>query len=60
MGKSNNKLSLGTKLTFGIGDFYGGASCSVIALLFVVFVNTVAGISIGTAGLIVLAGKAIR
>lgn len=53
------KLSLGVKLSYGLGDFYGGASAAIIGLFFLFFLTNVVGISPVIAGSIVLFGRAV-
>ena len=53
------KLNLGTKLSYGLGDFYGGASASIIGLFFLYFMTNVVGISPLAAGAVVLFGRAV-
>ncbi len=53
------KLSFGVKFSYGLGDFYGGASASIIGLFFLFFLTNVVGISPLVAGSIVLFGRAV-
>lgn len=53
------KLSLGTKLAYGIGDLYGGASAAIIGIFFLFFMTNVVNIDPFWGGLIVLFGKII-
>ena len=53
------KLSFGTKLSYGLGDFYGGASASIIGLFFLYFLTNVVGLAPLLAGSIVLFGRAV-
>ncbi|HQQ41325.1 MAG TPA: MFS transporter, partial [Clostridia bacterium] len=53
------KLSMGVKLSYGLGDFYGGASAAIIGLFFLFFLTNVVGISPLVAGSIVLFGRAV-
>lgn len=56
---SMKKLSMGVKLSYGLGDFYGGASAAIIGLFFLFFLTNVVGISPLIAGSIVLFGRAV-
>lgn len=53
------KLSLGVKLSYGLGDFYGGASAAIIGLFFLYFLTNIAGLPPLLAGTIVLVGRVI-
>jgi len=53
------KLKLGTKLSYGLGDFYGGASASIIGLFFLYFMTNIVGVSPLAAGAVVLFGRAV-
>ena len=53
------KLGPGTKLAYGLGDFYGGASAGIIGLFFLYFMTNVVGIAPLWGGAIVLFGKVI-
>ncbi|HWP22091.1 MAG TPA: MFS transporter [Candidatus Cryosericum sp.] len=53
------KLSFGTKLSYGLGDFYGGASASIIGLFFLYFLTNIAGLPPLLAGTIVLVGRVV-
>jgi len=53
------KLNFGTKLSYGLGDFYGGASASIIGLFFLYFMTNIVGISPLVAGAVVLFGRAV-
>jgi sugar (glycoside-pentoside-hexuronide) transporter len=53
------KLKLGTKLSYGLGDFYGGASASIIGLFFLYFMTNIVGIAPLAAGAVVLFGRAV-
>ena len=55
----DNKISLKVKLTYGIGDFYGGASVGIIGLFLLYFLTVVVGISPFWGGVIVLFGRFI-
>lgn len=55
----NKKLSLGTKLAYGVGDLYGGASAAIIGIFFLFFMTNVVNINPFWGGLIVLFGRII-
>ncbi|MDC7233509.1 MAG: glycoside-pentoside-hexuronide (GPH):cation symporter [Spirochaetales bacterium] len=59
MTSSRNKLSWITKLVYGSGDFYGGASATVIAMLFLFFMTDVVGLRPLAAGFVVFMGRLI-
>jgi len=53
------KLSLGTKLAYGVGDLYGGASAAIIGIFFLFFMTNVVNINPFWGGLVVLFGKIV-
>ena len=53
------KLSLGTKLAYGIGDLYGGASAAIIGIFFLFFMTNVVNINPFWGGLVVLFGRIV-
>jgi len=53
----DKKLKLSTKVIYGTGDFYGGASATIIALLFMFFLTDIIGLRAIYAGIIVFAGR---
>jgi len=53
------KLSLGTKVAYGIGDLYGGASAAIIGLFFLFFMTNVVNINPFWGGTVVLFGKIV-
>jgi sugar (glycoside-pentoside-hexuronide) transporter len=58
MGKSNqSRLGWGTRLSYGLGDFYGGASVTVISLLFLYFLTDVVRLPPIVAGGVMFAGR---
>ena len=55
----HKKLSLGTKLAYGIGDLYGGASAAIIGLFFLFFMTNVVHIDPFWGGVVVLFGRVV-
>ena len=55
----SKKLSLGTKLAYGVGDLYGGASAAVIGLFFLFFMTNVVNINPFWGGVVVFLGRII-
>jgi len=53
------KLSLGTKLAYGIGDLYGGASAAIIGIFFLFFMTNVVHIDPFWGGVVVLFGRVV-
>lgn len=53
----DKKLKLSTKVIYGTGDFYGGASATIIGLLFMFFLTDIIGLRAIYAGIIVFAGR---
>ena len=53
------KLSLGTKVAYGIGDLYGGASAAIIGIYFLFFMTNVVNINPFWGGVVVLFGRVI-
>ena len=48
-----------TKIVYGTGDFYGGASATIISMLFLFFLTDVIGIRPVYAGIVVFAGRLV-
>ncbi|MFW5861080.1 MAG: MFS transporter [Spirochaetota bacterium] len=57
MKNSSEKLSLGTKLGFGVGDIFGGGAMVVIGFFYLYFLTDVVLISPALAGIIFLISK---
>ncbi|MBN2656253.1 MAG: MFS transporter [Spirochaetales bacterium] len=59
MSKTEGKLSWATRICYGSGDFYGGASATVIAMLFLFFMTDVVGLRPLAAGFVVFLGRLV-
>ncbi|MFZ5881746.1 MAG: MFS transporter [Chloroflexota bacterium] len=57
MKANSEKLTFWQKLGYGMGDFYGGGSGTLIAFFYLVFLTDVVRISPGLAGTVVLISK---
>ena len=57
--KGSNKLGLPTKIAYGSGDFYGGASVTIVSLLFLYYLTDVVRISPIVAGTVMLVGRIV-
>ncbi len=52
-----DRLSLGTKLAFGIGDMGTALTANLLVWFFLIFLTNVAGLGAGLAGSVVMVGK---
>lgn len=57
MEEKSEKLSLWTKIGYGVGDIYGGGAMVVIGFFYLVFLTDVVRISPGLAGVVILISK---
>lgn len=57
--KASTRIPLGLKIAYGSGDFYGGASVTIVSLLFLFFLTDVVRISPIIAGTVMLAGRIV-
>ncbi len=55
--EEKHKLRLSTKVIYGTGDFYGGASATIISMLFLYFLTDVVGMRPVYAGVIIFIGR---
>ena len=53
------KIKLSTRLIYGTGDFYGGASVTIISMLFLFFLTDVVGMRAIYAGFVIFIGRMI-
>jgi len=53
------KIKLSTRLIYGTGDFYGGASVTIISMLFLFFLTDVVGLRAIYAGIVIFIGRMI-
>ena len=53
----SGRLGWGSRLAYGLGDFYGGASVTVISLLFLWFLTDTVGLPPLVAGAVMFAGR---
>jgi oligogalacturonide transporter len=59
MVKSLKTLSWPVRLAYGVGDFYGGSSVTIISLLYLFFLTNVAGLQPILAGTVMLIGRIV-
>ncbi len=57
MNKTEKTLSWPVRLAYGVGDFYGGSSVTVISLLYLFFLTNVVGLQPILAGTVMLIGR---
>jgi oligogalacturonide transporter len=54
---NKDRLSLGTRIGYGMGDIFGGGSTTVINIYFMYFLTDIAGVRPGLAGVAILISK---
>ena len=54
---AQEKLSLKTKLSYGVGDMGAGITATIESFVFLIFLTNVAGLSPGWAGFVLLVGR---
>lgn len=59
MNKSTASLSWPVRLAYGVGDFYGGSSITIISLLYLFFLTNVVGLQPILAGTVMLVGRIV-
>jgi sugar (glycoside-pentoside-hexuronide) transporter len=57
--KTSQKLSWPIRIAYGVGDFYGGSSVTVISLLYLFFLTNVIGLQPLLAGTVMLIGRIV-
>jgi len=57
MTKTSQNLSWSVRLAYGVGDFYGGSSVTVVSLLYLFFLTNVVGLQPLLAGTVMLIGR---
>ena len=57
MTEKTKTLSLPVRLAYGVGDFYGGASVTIVSLLYLFFLTNVVGLEPILAGTVMLIGR---
>lgn len=59
MNKTTQNLSWPIRIAYGVGDFYGGSSVTIISLLYLFFLTNVAGLEPILAGTVMLIGRVV-
>lgn len=59
MDKNTNTLNWPVRIAYGAGDFYGGASITIISLLYLFFLTNVIGLQPILAGTVMLIGRVV-
>lgn len=59
MEKSARSLTWKVRIAYGIGDFYGGSSITIISLLYLFFLTNVVGLQPILAGTVMLIGRIV-
>lgn len=59
MDKTTQSVNWPVRIAYGVGDFYGGASVTIISLLYLFFLTNVAGLQPILAGTVMLVGRVV-